>query len=281
MICSVPEAHIPVPFVRERFRHDLWRVRAVFAPYRQDCAFIHTLADEVTGWIGSVPRALPYPDGVIDAGERAIAEDMIEVARALPEPFELTFDMHEPSAPHGWDAVTFANQSVATAFLAVALRATGDQVAVVRTMQNRTALGVALEHPAGQRYAGVVANQPAADRFVALPNGIAELVERGATLLARRYLALLPCDPSRRRLRLVWLDHQMPSLPTAVAPPAPARAARAVPPPPAGPKSVLPEQSQDLSEHTQMQVRALIEAASYGAMGCEICAQRALRRVGV
>jgi hypothetical protein len=117
---------------------------------------------------------------------------MIGVARALPEPDELTFDMDAPSAPHGWDAVRFANHSVANAFLAVAHRATGDQVAVVTTMQNQTALGAALEHPAGQRYAVLVPNQPPADRLVALPDGMAEVVERAATLLARRRLALPP-----------------------------------------------------------------------------------------
>jgi hypothetical protein len=266
---SVVKSDIPVPFVRERFEHGLGRVQALLASYRYDPRYTQALAEELTHKLGSVPSALPYPAGVIDVGERAIADALIEVASALPEPVELTFDMNLPSMPHEFDAVMFASPAIATDFLVVVLGVTGDQAAVVRGADNRTALGAALEHPAGQRYAGVIAGEQSA---ASATDGGAALVQRTAALLTRRCLALLPRDLSRRRLRLAWLEHQVPSVPVAK-PSAPSRAGAAPPAPPlpTGPVSVLPDAPTELTP----QVQTLIEAAQNGAPFCEECARRA------
>src|SRR5271165_6692296 len=110
---SVMKSDIPVPFVRERFKYGLGRVQALFASYRYDPNYIQALTEELAQKFGSVPSALPYPAGVIDAGERAIADALIEVAIALSEPVELRFDMNLPSVPHEFDAVMFAGPAAA------------------------------------------------------------------------------------------------------------------------------------------------------------------------
>jgi hypothetical protein len=272
---SVVKSDIPVPFVRERFTHDLGRVKALFASYRYDPRYIQALTEELTHKFGSVPNALPYPAGVIDAGERAIADALIEVASALSEPVELRFDMNLPSVPHEFDAVAFAGPATAADFLAVVLGVTGNQAAVVRGTDNRTALGAALAHPAGQRYAGVVADEQSAASTM---DSGAVLVQRAAALLTRRCLAVLPQDLSRRRLRLAWLEHQVPSVP-AVESSAPSRAGGAPPAPPlpTGPVSVLPDPPTELTPQAQ----TLIEAAQNGTPFCEECARRAAELAGV
>jgi hypothetical protein len=257
-IWSVTKARIPVPFVRERFRHGLWRVRALLAPFRYDHMFIQALTIEVTHQFGSVPRALPHPAGVIDAGERAIANGLIEVACALPDAVVLTFNRHQPTASHGFDAVKFATLTIAADFL----------TAVLQEKDNKVALEAALEHPAGSHYA----REPAGSAG-SMPGGDAALVQRASRLLARRALALLPHDLSRRRLRVAWLEHGLPSAPTAGSSVslAPSPVAAAPPPPSAGPMSVLPDPPAVLSPQAQ----TLIEAAKNGTPFCEECARRA------
>jgi hypothetical protein len=269
-ISSVPEAHIPVPFVLENFRHDLWRVRALFAPYRYDLSFIQAMADELTRGFHAVPRALPYPDGVIDAGERAIAGEQIAVARALPDGVALSFDPQQPSTPHWSDAVVFPSFAVAVDFLSVVLRNT----------DNASALGAALDGPAGEMYAGMaVGGQTSAD-VAALPPSAGALLQRAAWPLTRRYLGLLPRDPSRRRLRIAWLERRVPGVAAAASDGslAPTRAASPPPPPPppAGPMSVLPDPPAELTPQAQ----TLIEAAKNGTPFCEECARRAAELAG-
>ena len=138
----------------------------------------------------------------------------------------------------------------------------------------RLRLEAALEHPAGSHYA----REPAGSAG-AMPSGDAALVQRASTLLARRALALLPHDLSRRRLRVAWLEHGLPSAPTAGSSVSLAQSpvAAAPPPPSAGPMSVLPEPPAVLSPQAQ----TLIEAAKNGTPFCEECARRAAELAGV
>jgi hypothetical protein len=262
-IQSVTKARISVPFVRERFRHGLWRGRTLLAAFRYDHMFIQALTVELTQQFGSVPWALPHPAGVIDAGERAIADGLIEVACALPDEVVLTFNREQPTAPHGFDAVIFTSPKIAASFL----------IAVLKGKHNQVALEAALEHPAGSHYARVVAGQQAAGSPGAMPVKDAALVQRASALLTKRALALFPHDLSRRRLRVAWLEHRVPSVPTANSSVslAPSPVATARPPPSAAPMSVLPDPPAVLSP----QARTLIGAAKNGTPFCEECARRA------
>ncbi len=224
--------------------------------------FIQALSDELARQLSSVPRALPYPAGVIDEGERAIADGRVEVASALPGPVTLTFDKDQASVPHGFEAVMFANAIVAAEFLSD----------ILRTADNMTALQAALADPAGQRYEGTAsAGRPAGAGAMSV--GATSLVQRTALLLAIRVLVLLPVDLSRRRLRVAWLEHRVPSVAAtdSAGSPAPMRAASSPPPQPAGPMSVLPDPPTELSPQAQ----TLIEAAKNGTPFCEECARAA------
>jgi hypothetical protein len=259
-IRSVPEAHIPVPFVLENFRHDLWRVRALFAPYGHDLSFIQAMADELMRGFRALPRALPYPDGVIDAGERAIVGGQIAVARALPDGVALSFDQRQPSTPHWSDAVVFPRVAVAVDFLSVVLHDT----------DNASAVGAALDDPAGEVFAAV-GGQIFVD-VATLPPSARTLLLRAALPLTRRYLGVLARDPSRQRLRIAWLERRVPdAVAAASARPAPAVRGMAAAPPPRGPMSVLPNPPDELSP----QALTLIEAARNGTPFCEECARRA------
>ena len=234
------------------------------AAFRYDHMFIQALTIEVTHQFGSVPRALPHPAGVIDAGERAITNGLIEVASALPDAVALTFNRDQPTASHGFDAVIFTTPTIAAEFL----------TAVLKGKDNKVALEAALEYPAGSQHV----REPAGSAG-AMPGGDAALVQRASTLLTRRALVLLPHDLSRRRLRVAWLEHGVPSAPTAGSSvslaPSPVTAAQ--PPPSAAPMSVLPDPPAVLSPQAQ----TLIEAAKNGTPFCEECARRAAELAGV
>jgi hypothetical protein len=278
-ISSVPETHIPVPFVHARFRHDLWQVRALLGPYRHDLGVIQAIADELMRGFHAMPRALPYTCGVLDAGERAISAGQIAVAHALPGRVTLSFDPLRPLERHWFDAVVFPTFAVVVDFLSV----------VLRDADNANALEAALDDSAREVFGGTaLLGGPTSVDVAALAPNAGALLQRAVWPLTRRYLGLLPLDKSRRRLRIAWLERRTPAVVAAAsagssAPARDASSRAAVPSPPsrAGPVSALPDQSPDLSEQAQMQTQALKEAAIYAAMGCEICAQRALARAGV
>ena len=256
-VWSVREKDVPVPYVREYFRHDLMSVGMLFVTYRNDSAFIQALTDELVDTLGFVSWALPYPTGVLDAGERAVADEQIVVGAALASVVTVSFDADQPTAPHGFDAVMFASQPVAVDLLAD----------VLKDADNRSAFEAALGHPAGRHtmQAGSAGAAPGND----------ELAQRAALLLAQRSLVLLPRDLWRKQLRLAWLEHQVPTIEVVDAP-GPVTPVRVVPPPLPGPMSVLPDPPDELSPQAQ----TLIEAAKNGIPFCEECARRAAELAG-
>jgi hypothetical protein len=267
-ISSLPEAHIPVPFVLENPRHDLGRVQALLASYRYDPRFIQAITDELTARSYAAPRAQPYPAGVVEAGERAIAGGQIELGRALPDVVTLNFDTQQPFTHHWFDAVVFPSFAVAVDFLTV----------VLRSAENASALGKALDDPAGKVWAGMVAGGQTPAGAAVLPSGAGALVRRAAWPLTRRYLGLLPRDPSWQRLRIAWLERRTPVVAAAASTASSASARTAPSPaPPRGPMSVLPDPAQVESPQAQ----TLIEAAKNGTPFCEECARRAAELAGV
>ena len=258
-ILSVREKDVPVPYVREYFRHDLMRVRMLFATYRDHSAFIEALTNELVDQLGSVPRALPHPAGVLDAGERAVADEQIVVGTALPLDVILSFDADRPTTSHGFDAVMFATQPVVAHLLADLLK----------NADSRSALGAALGHPTGRHYAVQAGSAGGA-------SGDDELAQRAAPLLAQRSLVLQPRDLSRKQLRLAWLEHRVPTIVVVDAPRSVALV-RDVPPLPTGPMSVLPDPPDELSPQAQ----TLIKAAKTGMPFCEECARLAAELAGV
>ena len=267
-IRSILERHIPVPFVRERARHDLARVRAMLAARHHDRAYIQALSEELTHCHGTAPSALGYPHGLIDAGERAIANGQIRVSSALPDSVTVMFDSERPSEPSRFDEVGFAEPAVALRFLFV----------ILQTPDNQAAFTAALGHAAGVRYLNKAPSEDIAGQAPQLPNAMITMARRAASLLAKPYLALphlalLPHNPSRERLRLAWLERRVPASTVAESPP-PARAASppptrmAAPPPPA---SLLPDPPATQSP----QAAALVAAAKDGVPFCEECARLA------
>jgi len=93
---SVAPQRVPVPFVREWFRHDRARVTALLGWCRRDLEFVQALADELCRCLGRVPIGMPHPDGMIEATEHKIADGLIEVASALPDNMSVVFDEDWP-----------------------------------------------------------------------------------------------------------------------------------------------------------------------------------------
>lgn len=263
-IQSVGARSIRVPFVLEPLRYDEARARGAFAAWWTDLGFIRALREELRLCGGTAPLGLPYPDGLIDAGMRAIAGGVIEVARMLPDGIVVTFDKESPSEWYNQRMVVFAGPVIPENLVAKFLN----------TPENRQAFEAALEHPAGRGHSTASPLQQAAGYFGGSADGSARLAARVAWLLAKRLLALVPRDPSRRLLRLVWIRELPISGPQPSAPvPSPRRAtpAPAPAPPPVTPVDVLPDAPVDVSPQAQ----ALIDAAEDGTPFCEECARRA------
>ncbi len=260
-IQSVAVRNVGMPFVPEPFWHDEARVRSVFADWWSDLRFLQALSEELQLCGGTVPFSEPYPDGLIDAGMRAIARGAIDVASVLPDGVVITFDEEWPSEWYKFSMVGFPGRVI---FATVAAR-------LLSTPGNRHAFEAALAHPIGRRRSTEPPRQDATGHFSDPTDGSAALAGRAAWLLATRNLALIPRDFSRRRLRLVWVDHQIAYAPAPSSPaPSPSPASPA-PAPSSAPASVLPDDPGDLSP----QAEALIEAAEDGAPFCEECARRA------
>jgi len=118
---------VRVPFVREQSRYDKARVRALFAAWRTDLEVIQALREELRHCFGSASLNLPYLDGLIDAGMRAIADGMIDVASVLPDGVAVTFDEDGPSERYGLGVVGFASPATADDFVANVLHTSGNR----------------------------------------------------------------------------------------------------------------------------------------------------------
>lgn len=251
----------PVPFVREWFRHDVAAVHAFFQRCETDFGFTQALREELQRCLAWVPSAQPYPDALVEASERAIADGLIGVASMLPDNVAVEFD-HDRSVE--WDGLTtvmFADAAVAERFVADMLK----------TPKARAAFEAALAHPVGRRYLGAPRTLGAMSPDSRTPVDAASLSALASALLAVRHLGLLPRDASRRRLRLVWLEHAVALAVTASSTaPAPQRAPPP-PPPSTAPASTLPDSPGDVSPQAQK----LLEAAKNATPFCEECARLA------
>jgi hypothetical protein len=256
-----------VPFVHERLHNNEASARALFAAWWTDFQFNQALREELQRCLGSASLSQPYPDDLIDTGMRAIANGMIDVASTLPDHVVVTFD---EARSHDWyrlKAVVFAGPGIS------------DHVSrILETQKNRHAFEAALEHPAVQRHASVSPLQESTSRFSRPAAGSNPLAARIAGLLAMRLLALVLCDPARRRLRLVWVEHNRAVAPLASSPAqSPQRSTPAPAPSSNAPASVLPDESDQLSPQAQ----ALIDAAKKGVPFCEECARLAAEQAAL
>jgi hypothetical protein len=257
---SLAPKHVLVPFVRERLGHDPGRVDALFRRCGVDLAVIQALRDELRECLAWLPGNHPYPDDVLETGQRAIADGLIGVASELPDDVVVIFDESRPFEWDGIDTVAFAGEMVAQRFVAGTL---GNR-------RNWEAFEAALADPAGHQHVtalmhgGVGFDSQSTEAAASMP-------VRAGALLAMRHLALIPHDPSRRVLRLVWLEHEMLIAPQPVAPASAPQSPPPPPPPPPGPVNALPDAPADVSPQAQ----ALIDAAQDGAPFCEECARRA------
>lgn len=249
---SIQPQDATAPFIREWFGNDVTRVRAFLDWYPHDLAFITAIVEELRRCLASPENNLPYPQGLIDAAARAIADGLISVATMLPDKVAISFAANAPSAPWGPGTIAFGNASVAQGFLLAALQ----------QPQSQAALAGSLQHPLARRqgYGNTAATG-------------ASLVEQLAGLLLQRQLALFAADGSRLSLRLVWAEHAVPPTAPEAAPAAPPPQAAAPPPPPPQ-QSSLPDPPSDVSPQAQ----ALIDAAAAGVPFCEECARRAMEQ---
>ena len=266
-VWSTAPHKVGVPFVHERLHNNEASARALFAAWWTDFQFIQALREELHRCLGSMSLSQPGPDGLIDTGMRAIANGMIDVASALPDDVVVTFDEARSYDWYRLKAVVFASPGMA------------DHISrILDTQKNRHAFEAALEHPMGQRHAMASPLQDVTSRFSRPAAGSNPLAARIAGLLAMRLLALVPYDPARRRLRLVWADHKPAPAPAASSPaPAPQRSTSAPAPSSNAPASVLPDDPDELSPQAQ----ALIEAAEQGVPFCEECARLAAEQAAV
>ena len=253
--------HVPVPFVRERLGRDPAQVDALFRWCGIDLAFVEALRAELWDCLAWLPGDHPYPDDVLETGQRAIANGLIGVASALPDEVVVIFDGSRPTEWDGIDTVAFAGEAVAQRFVAGTL---GNR-------RNSEAFNAALADPAGRQHVadlmhrGVGFDSRSTDDAASMP-------VRAGALLAIRHLGLIPHDASRRVLRLVWLEHEMLVAPLPTSPAASPQSAPPPPPPPtAAPANTLPDAPADVSPQAQ----ALIDAAQDGVPFCEECARRA------
>jgi hypothetical protein len=263
---SLAGRNVRAPFVREQFRNDLARVCARFDAWRNDLRFIAALGEELRHCHGSMAPRPADSGGIIDAGMRAIAGGMIDVGSMLPDAIVVTFDESRPTERFRLGMVVFIGRVIFDGFV----------LKVLNTAKNRQAFEAALDHPAGRPYATAASTQDATDHARWPAGDTAALATRGAWLLASRLLALVPLDPSRRRLRLVWVEHAVAAAGVASPPPAapPRRWSTPVPAPTVyfdAPASVLPK----APAHHSPQARTLIVAAKHGKPFCEECARRA------
>jgi hypothetical protein len=236
----------------------------MFADRRSDLWFMRALGEELRLCGGTVPFSEHHLDRMLEAGMRAIANGAIGVGSVLPDGLVVTFDEERPWEWYKFASVVFPSQVII------------EHVAsnLMRTLANRRAFEAALEHPIGRGRATEPPRQDAAGHVGARTDTSDVLAVRVAWLLATRRLALIPRDLSRRRLRLVWLEHQMAIAPAVTAPapsPSPSPSPAPAPAPSNAPASVLPAAPDDLSPQAQ----ALIDAADKGAPFCEECARLA------
>jgi hypothetical protein len=262
---SVPERQFPIPFVREWCKHGEARVRALLAPHRNDPSFIAAMDAELKLCHGPRADILSCPDELLDIAVRAVAQGLIGLASALPNPVAVQFDADDSSTPPRFDAVMFPTVAIAAKFLTAAWM----------VADNATAFGAALEHPAGRPHVRMPSDGRALD-LVYIADSAAQSAALLAALLTTRWLALLPQDLPRRRLRLVWVDHKPPravvAAPASAAPPP--RAASTLPLASSSsdaPASVIPNAPPGATQ----QVGKLVTASQNGTPFCEICAQMA------
>jgi hypothetical protein len=267
-IQSVTVRSVRVPFIVEQLRCDMARACAMFADRRSDLWFIRALGEELRHCGGTVPFSEHHPDRMIDAGMRAIANGAIGVGSMLPDGLVVSFDEERPWEWYKIATVVFPSEVI------IGIVASN----LMSTLANRRAFEAALEHPIGRGRATEPPRQDAAGNVGARTDTSDVLATRVAWLLATRRLALIPRDLSRRRLRLIWLEHQMAIAPVATAPaPSPSHAPAPAPAPSDPPASVLPDAPDDLSP----QAEALIEAAEQGAPFCEECARLAAEKAAL
>jgi hypothetical protein len=266
-IWSTAAHNTRVPFVRERLHNDEASARSLFAAWWTDLQFIEALREELHRCVGSMPLGQPYPDELIDAGMRAIANGMIDVGSALPDDVAVTFDEDRSYDWYRLEPVVFVGPGMS-----------GHVSRMLSTGKNRHAFEAALEHPDGRRH-GTAALLLDAPSDVTLPIADSSaLATRIAGLLAMRHLALVPCDPARQRLRLVWIEYQVVIAPQASSPAqSPQRSTPAPAPSSNAPASVLPNGSDPVSPQAQ----ALIEAAEQGVPFCEECARIAAQQAAL
>jgi hypothetical protein len=262
-IQSVSVRRIRTPFILEQWGHDQARARAVFAQLQAELGFIQALSEELHHCGVAVPSSLPYPDGLIDAGMQAIAHGRIGVANVLPDNVAVTFEAAWPSEWYHLGMVVFTGPMI---FRNVAIK-------LLNTPRNRQAFETALEHPIARRQPRPPPMEDAAGHFSGLTDEVAALAVRVAWLLETRRLGLAPRDASRRRLRLVWVEHNIATAGATISPaPAPRSSPAPAPAPTSNaPASVLPDDPGDVSPQAQ----ALIAAAEDGTPFCEECARRA------
>jgi hypothetical protein len=261
---SVAARSVRVPFMLEPLRHDKARARALFADRRSDLWLLRALVEELRHCGATVPSSEHHPDRIFDAGLHAIANGTIGVGSVLRAGAHVTFDHERPSEWYNLNTVVFPRHAI-----------TGDVAAtLLRIQANRHAFEAALEHPIGRARPTRPPRQHPAGYLERPTDDSDVLAARVAWLLAIRSLALIPRDLSRRRLRLVWIEHQIAYAPATIAPapsPAPAPAPAPSPAPSNSPVSVL----ADAPEVVSPQAQALIDAANNGLPFCEECARRA------
>jgi hypothetical protein len=247
---SLASHHATVPYVRERFRHDLVRVDTLFRWCQRDFGFLGALQTEMQACLSWRLGAHPYPDALLDAARRAIADGLIAVASELPNDWVLRFDEVRATEWDSHQLVVFPTVQMQERFVVKALETSG----------GRAAIAAAISDVAGR-----------ADRGIREPRGNGSLAVQASELLASRVLAVVPREQARSVWWLVWVQYSAPTRVTTVYVPAPPQ--KSAPPPQpqhsTARVSVLPDAPHDLSP----QAEALVAAAEDGVPFCEECAR--------
>ena len=244
-------ASMRAPFVHERAGHDPIAAKSLISRLRPGPNLMRALLSELRTHAGSSPNGPAQARNVTQDAVRAIVSGAIKVGRLLPPHIELMLLPTSSAQPLGLGAVIFPTEKAAKNFTA----SLTDDSAAMGTIQQ------ALAHRASGSAGGL-----------SLDNGD-DPASRFAELLSTQQLALVPMDPSLRRLRLVWVKRAPPADNTDAAPPPPPPPAPAPPARANAPASVLPAPPAQISPQAQ----AMIDAAKLGIPFCQECFQRAMQ----